>query len=326
MAMKGARSLLGKALVLIEHNNAKVSPASLSAITAASKFGDITALVAGKGCAPVAEQASKIAGVKAVVQVDSAEYDHLLPENVSKLVEKLHGAEKFSHIVAAHTAFGKSVIPRVAAVSDCQPIPDVINVVDENTFVRPTYAGNALATVKSEIDPVKMLTIRPTSFDKAGDGGSAAVTNGEACGETGGTKWVSDEVDDSGKPDLSSARVVVGGGRGLKSGENFKLLFDLADKIPNCAGAVQRARLREERSLGTGFRTYMSTVPKRSFFCSWRNTCCRGCWLRSQRTPSWTDWQSCCPRFVHRHGLVWCNPASGWHEGQQGHRLCQHGP
>jgi|UniRef100_A0A7S4CUU4 electron transfer flavoprotein alpha subunit len=241
MAMKGARSLLGKALVLIEHNNAKVSPASLSAITAASKFGDITALVAGKGCAPVAEQASKIAGVKAVVQVDSAEYDHLLPENVSKLVEKLHGAEKFSHIVAAHTAFGKSVIPRVAAVSDCQPIPDVINVVDENTFVRPTYAGNALATVKSEIDPVKMLTIRPTSFDKAGDGGSAAVTNGEACGETGGTKWVSDEVDDSGKPDLSSARVVVGGGRGLKSGENFKLLFDLADKIPNCAVGATRA-------------------------------------------------------------------------------------
>lgn len=233
--------MLGKALVLIEHNNAKVSPASLSAITAASKFGDLTALVAGKGCAAVAEQTSKVTGVTSVVQVDSAEYENLLPENVAVLVEKLQEKEKFTHLVAAHTAFGKSVIPRVAAVSDCAPIPDVIKIVDDNTFVRPTYAGNAIATVKSEVDPVKMITIRPTSFDKAADGGSAAVSSGEASGDTGVSKWVADVFDTSGKPDLGTARVVVAAGRGIKSGDNFKMIYDLADKIPNCAVGATRA-------------------------------------------------------------------------------------
>lgn len=240
--MKTARFLFGKALVLIEHNNAKVSPASLSAITAASKFGDVTALVAGKGCGAVAEAASKINGVKAVVQVDSAEYANLLPENMAPLVQKLQTEQKFTHIVAAHTAFGKSVIPRLAAISDVQSIPDVVKIVDESTFVRPTYAGNAISTVKSTKDPVKMVTVRPTSFDKSAEtGGSATVSSFSASGEVGTSKWISDEKDESGKPDLSSARVVIGGGRGLKSKENFKMLFDLADKIPNCAVGATRA-------------------------------------------------------------------------------------
>jgi len=228
--------------VVIEHNNAKLAPASLSAVTAASKFGDVTALVAGKGCKAAAEAASKVNGVKAVVQVDSAEYANLLPENVAPLIQKLQAAQKFTHIVAAHTAFGKSVIPRAAAVSDVQPIADVIKIVDESTFVRPTYAGNALSTVKSTVDPVKMLTVRPTNFDKAAEtGGSAAVSSFDAAGEAGTSKWVSDEKDESGKPDLTSARVVVSGGRGLKSKDNFKMLYDLADKIPNCAVGATRA-------------------------------------------------------------------------------------
>lgn len=240
--MRAARFLLGKALVIVEHNNAKVAPASLSAITAASKLGDVTALVAGKGCGAVAEAVSKVQGVKAVVQVDSAEYANLLPENVAPLVQKVHAAHSFSHVVAAHTAFGKSVIPRAAAVTDVHPIPDVIKIVDESTFIRPTYAGNAISTVKSTRDPVKMLTIRPTNFDKAAEtGGSAAVSSFDAAGEAGVSKWVSDEKDESGKPDLNSARVVISGGRGLKSKDNFQMLYDLADKIPNCAVGATRA-------------------------------------------------------------------------------------
>eukprot|EP00668_Euglena_longa_P011132 GGOE01013510.1.p1 GENE.GGOE01013510.1~~GGOE01013510.1.p1 ORF type:complete len:369 (-),score=52.36 GGOE01013510.1:141-1103(-) len=240
--MRTARFLLGKALVVVEHNNAKVSPASLSAINAATKFGDVTALVAGKGSKAVADAAAKVNGVKAVIHVDSAEYANLLPENVAPLVQKVQAAQKFSHIVAAHTAFGKSVIPRVAAITDVQPIPDVIKIVDESTFVRPTYAGNAISTVKSTKDPVKLLTVRPTNFDKAAEsGGSAAVSAFDAAGEAGTSKWISDEKDESGKPDLTSARVVVSGGRGLKSKENFKILYELADKIPNCAVGATRA-------------------------------------------------------------------------------------
>jgi len=228
--------------VIIEHNNTKLSPASLSAITAASKFGDVTALVAGKGCKAVAEAAGKVSGVKAVVAVDSAEYENLLPENVAPLVQKVQAEQKYSHIVAAHTAFGKSVIPRVAAVSDAQSIADVIKVVDENTFVRPTYAGNAVSTVKATKDPVKFLTVRPTNFDKAAEtGGSGAISSFGATGDAGTSKWLSDQKDESGKPDLTSARVVISGGRGLKSKENFKMLFDLADKIPNCAVGATRA-------------------------------------------------------------------------------------
>lgn len=234
--------MCGKALVLIEHNNAKVSPASLSAINAATKFGDVTALVAGKDCKAVAEAAGKVNGVKAVLHVDAPEYANLLPENVAPLVQKVQAAQNFSHIVAAHTAFGKSVIPRAAAVTDVHPIPDVIKIVDESTFVRPTYAGNAISTVKSTKDPVKMLTIRPTNFDKAAEtGGSGAVSSFDATGDLGVSKWVSDEKDESGKPDLTSARVVVSGGRGLKSKDNFKLLYELADKIPNCAVGATRA-------------------------------------------------------------------------------------
>eukprot|EP00992_Anisonema_acinus_P000817 TRINITY_DN10294_c0_g1_i2.p1 TRINITY_DN10294_c0_g1~~TRINITY_DN10294_c0_g1_i2.p1 ORF type:complete len:290 (+),score=57.63 TRINITY_DN10294_c0_g1_i2:58-927(+) len=233
--MKVARQLFGKALVVLEHNNAKLNPSSLSAVSAASKFGDVSVLVAGKGCKAVVDEASKLSGVQNVLQVDSEEYGTLSPENFTTLVKNIQDAKSYSHIVSSHNAFGKSVIPRVAAKFGSMPIADVISIQDESTFVRSSYAGNALQKVKST-DSVKFVTIRPTSFDKAADGGSAAVEEVAAAGESGLSKWIADEVDTSGKPDLGSARVVISGGRGLKNGDNFKMLYDLADKIGNCAG------------------------------------------------------------------------------------------
>eukprot|EP01004_Peranema_trichophorum_P005908 NODE_4748_length_1119_cov_174.453815_g3565_i1.p1 GENE.NODE_4748_length_1119_cov_174.453815_g3565_i1~~NODE_4748_length_1119_cov_174.453815_g3565_i1.p1 ORF type:complete len:337 (+),score=83.29 NODE_4748_length_1119_cov_174.453815_g3565_i1:56-1012(+) len=238
--MKVARSLLGKALVVVEHNNAKVSPATLAAVTAASKLGEVTALVAGKGSKSVVDEISKIQGIAKVLAVDSAEYEHGLPENFAPLVKKVQDENKFTHIVAAHTTFGKGVLPRAAALLDTQSVSDVIGVKDENTFLRSTYAGNALASVKSS-QALNILSVRPTSFDKAAQGGSASVAQVAATGESGLTKWLADEVDTSGKPDLTSARVVVSGGRGLKAPENFKLLYSLADKIGNCAVGATRA-------------------------------------------------------------------------------------
>lgn len=238
--MKVTQRILGQALLLLEHNNTIINPTSLSALTAASKFGDVTALVAGKGCKSVVDQAAKLAGVKTVLSVDSAEYEHLSPENFATLVQKVQGAKNFSHVVATHSAFGKGIVPRAAVLFDSMPIADVISIKDETTFIRSSYAGNALQTVKST-DATKFITVRPTSFEKAGEGGSAAVESFDATGETGMSKWLADEVDTSGKPDLSSARFVISGGRGLKNGDNFKLLYDLADKMGNCAVGATRA-------------------------------------------------------------------------------------
>lgn len=227
--------------MIIEHNNKAVSSASLAAVGAASKLGDVTALVAGKGCGSVAEQASKLKGVSTVIAVDSAEYEHGLPENLATLVKKVQDDKKFSHVVAAHSSYGKSVLPRVAASCDCSLIADVIGIKDETTFVRSTYAGNALATVKAGKDAVKFLSIRPTAFEKAATGGSAKVEAGTAAGDSGLAKWLAEEVDTSGKVDLTAARVVIAGGRGLKNGENFKMLFDMATKIGNAAVGATRA-------------------------------------------------------------------------------------
>eukprot|EP00993_Chasmostoma_nieuportense_P001632 NODE_2496_length_1161_cov_722.139265_g1946_i1.p1 GENE.NODE_2496_length_1161_cov_722.139265_g1946_i1~~NODE_2496_length_1161_cov_722.139265_g1946_i1.p1 ORF type:complete len:321 (-),score=70.91 NODE_2496_length_1161_cov_722.139265_g1946_i1:126-1088(-) len=236
-----ARALFGKALVIAEHNNLKLSPSTLAATQAATRFGDVTVLVAGKGCGSVIEEACGLKGVASVLTVDSAEYANGTPENFAVLVKKVQDAKKFSHVVAAHTAFGKSVIPRVAAVYDCQPIIDVIKIADETTFARPTYAGNAIATVKADVDPIKFVSVRPTSFEKATVGGTAAKEAFEAAGESGLCKWMSDEVDTSGKPDLATAPKVVSGGRGMKSGDNFKMLYELADKLGNCAVGATRA-------------------------------------------------------------------------------------
>jgi electron transfer flavoprotein alpha subunit len=238
---RATRSFLAKALVVLEHNNKTITPSSLAAVGAASKLGDVTALVAGAGCGSVAEEASKLKGISSVIAVDSAEYEHGLPETLSTLVKKIQDDKKFSHIVAAHTSYGKSFLPRVAAACDSSIIADVIGIKDETTFVRSTYAGNALATVKSTKDAVKFLSVRPTSFDKAATGGSAKIETAAATGDSGLAKWIAEEVDTSGKVDLTAARVVIGGGRGLKNAENFKMLYDMAAKIGNAAVGATRA-------------------------------------------------------------------------------------
>jgi len=239
--MKVTRSLLGKALVILEHNNKSLKSASLSAVGAATKLGDVTALVAGKGCGSVAEEAAKLKGVSTVIAVDSAEYEHGLPESLSKLVKKIQDEKKFSHIVAPHSSYGKSVLPRVAALCDSSIIADVVGIKDESTFTRSTYAGNALATVKAK-DAVKFLSVRPTSFEKAAAGGSAKVETAAAAGDAGQSKWIADEVDTSGKVDLTAAKIVVSGGRGLKNKDNFKILYELAGKLGNsCAVGATRA-------------------------------------------------------------------------------------
>jgi electron transfer flavoprotein alpha subunit len=189
----------------------------------------------------VAEEAAKLKGISTVLAVDSAEYEHGLPESLATLVKKIQESKKYTHIVSAHTSYGKSVLPRVAASYDCSLIADVIGIKDETTFIRSTYAGNALATVKATKDAVKFLSVRPTSFDKVATGGSAKVESVPAAGDAGLSKWISEEVDTTGKVDLTAARVVIAGGRGLKNADNFKMLYDMASKIGNCAVGATRA-------------------------------------------------------------------------------------
>ena len=229
------------ALVVAEHDHKSIRPATLAAVTAARKIaGDgITVLVAGKDCEGAAKAAASIEGVAKVLRADDAAYAHPLAENLAKLVVK--AAAGFSHILAPATTFGKNVMPRVAAKLDVAQLSDIIGVIDADTFRRPIYAGNAIATVKSA-DKVKVITVRGTAFDKAKTGGnSAAVETIGAEGDSGRAKFVGEQLSDSGRPELTSARVVISGGRGLQSGDNFHLLETIADKLNAAVGASRAA-------------------------------------------------------------------------------------
>ena len=226
-------------LLIAEHDNTALKSATLNAVTAAVKLGDIDILVAGQGCAAVAAEAAKIAGIKKVLVADDAAYKNFLAENLAALVAKL-GAN-YAYVVAPSTTTGKNMLPRAAALLDSQMISDVSSVVSADTFVRPIYAGNAFATVQSK-DKIKVLTIRTTAFDAAAaTGGSAAVENVASAGDTGLTTFVSQQVTKSARPELTSAKVVVSGGRGMGSGENFKLIDALADKLNAAVGASRAA-------------------------------------------------------------------------------------
>jgi len=227
-------------LVLAEHDNAGIKPATLHAVAAAQKIGgSIDLLVAGQGCGPAVEAAAKIAGVAKVLVADAAEYAHGLPENLSTLIVGL--AKGYGHVVAAATTAGKNVIPRVAALLDVAQISEAIEVVSPDTFVRPIYAGNALATVQSK-DAIKIVTVRITGFDPvAATGGSAAVEAVAAAGESGLSTFKGQELSKSERPELTSARIVISGGRGMQSGENFKLLESVADKLGAAVGASRAA-------------------------------------------------------------------------------------
>ena len=227
-------------LILAEHNNTEMNVATLNAVTAAQAIGgDITVLVAGKDCSAAAADVAKIDGVSAVKVVDSPEYENGLAENVAGLVVNI--ANDYSHILATATASAKNIMPRVAALLDMQQISEITEVLDDSTFVRPIYAGNAMATVRSS-DAIKIITVRGTAFEAAkSDGGTASIQNESFAGDAGLSAYLGSELSESERPDLTSARIVVSGGRGMQSGENFPIIESVADKLGAAVGASRAA-------------------------------------------------------------------------------------
>ncbi|MEK9965391.1 MAG: electron transfer flavoprotein subunit alpha/FixB family protein [Alphaproteobacteria bacterium] len=231
-------------LVIAEHDNATLKPATLNTVTAARHLsdagaGDVTVLVAGAGCGAVGEAAAAIEGVAKVLVADDAGLEHGLAENVAALVTGL--ASDYSHVLAPATTGGKNFMPRVAATLDLQQISEISAVVDADTFVRPIYAGNALATVKSS-DATKIITVRTTTFDATpATGGSAAVESVDAGTDSGLSRFVSRAESGGDRPELTAARVVISGGRGMASGENYALIEPIADKLGAAMGASRAA-------------------------------------------------------------------------------------
>lgn len=227
-------------LVIVEHDNNEISVATLHAVTAAQQIGgDIDLLVAGEGCGGVADAAAAIAGVSTVKVADHAGFGHHLAENLADLVVSM--APAYSHVLAAATTFGKNVMPRAAALLDMGQISDIMAVESADTFVRPIYAGNALATVQSA-DAIKMITVRTIKFEAAAaEGGSAAIEAVDVTADSGLSSWVSQALSDSDQVDLATAKIVVSGGRGMKSGDNFSMLQSVADKLGAAVGASRAA-------------------------------------------------------------------------------------
>ena len=231
-------------LVVAEHDNEALKAATLNTLAAAAEIsghgaGEIHVLVAGQGCAGVADEAAKCAGVAKVLLADSAEYGHRIAENMSPLIVKL--ASGYSHVLAAAMTSGKNVMPRVAALLDVQQISDISAVEGADTFVRPIYAGNALMTVRSG-DPIKIITVRTTTFEPAAEsGGSASVETVSGGADAGLASYQGAELTSSERPELTSARIVISGGRGMQSGENFAMLEKIADKLGAAVGASRAA-------------------------------------------------------------------------------------
>ncbi|HEX5326939.1 MAG TPA: FAD-binding protein [Acetobacteraceae bacterium] len=227
------------ALVVLEYDAAGIKQPSRSAVAAATRLGDVHGLVVGRDIGAAATAAAKLPGLAKVITADQPRFEHLLAEPVAALLVGL--APAYSHLVAAATAVGKNIMPRVAALLDAQPISDISGVVDAETFVRPIYAGNALATVKSA-DAKKVITVRAASFDPvATEGGSAAIEPAPACDAPEVSRFVSAELSKSERPELTAARVVISGGRGMQSGDNFKLIEPIADKLGAAIGASRAA-------------------------------------------------------------------------------------
>ena len=227
------------ALVLLEHADGAIKQPSRSAVAAAQTLGEVHVLVTGVGLDAAAQAASKLPGVGKVHKAESPLYEHALAEPLAALLVAMAGHH--DHLLAAATAVGKNVMPRVAALLDVQPISDISGVVDADTFVRPIYAGNAMATVKSS-DAKKVITVRASSFDPVpAEGGSAPIEDVPAADSPDSSRFVSAELSKSERPELTAARVIVSGGRGMQSGENFKLLDAVADKLGAAVGASRAA-------------------------------------------------------------------------------------
>ena len=227
-------------LVIAEHDNVSIKPATLNAVTAAAKIGgELHLLVAGSGCTAAAAAAAKIAGVAKVCVADAAHYADQSAENIAALV--IANAAGYSHIISPATTGGKNFMPRVAALLDVAQISDIVAVEAADTFVRPIYAGNVLATVQSA-DAVKVITVRTTAFEAAAEGGAAGIENLTATADSGKSKLVGRELTKSERPELTAAKIIVSGGRGLGNGENYhKLLEPLADKLNAALGASRAA-------------------------------------------------------------------------------------
>ena len=229
-----------KTLVLVEHDNKTMKDATLAVVTAASQLGEVHALVLGSGCAAVGEQVAKVAGVSTVHVADDPALANQLAENAAPLIASL--METHDAFLAPATTTGKNIAPRVAALLDVMQISDILSVESEDTFTRPIYAGNAIATVKSS-DAKKVITVRGTAFDKAAtEGGSASIEGVTGAGESGLSSFVSEEIAKSERPELTSAKIIVSGGRALGSGEKFEeVITPLADKLGAGIGASRAA-------------------------------------------------------------------------------------
>ncbi len=227
-------------LVIAEHDNASLKSGTLNAVSAAANLGgDVVVLVAGSDCDGAATAAAALPGVAKVLKADAPEYGYMLAENLAPLLVKLAG--DYSHLVAAASTFGKNVMPRAAALLDVQQVSDISAIESADTFVRPIYAGNALAKVKSN-DAIKVLTVRTTAFDPVEEsGGSAAVEAVDATGDSGLSSFAGQELTESERPELTTARVVISGGRGMQSSDNFAMLESVADKLGAAVGASRAA-------------------------------------------------------------------------------------
>jgi electron transfer flavoprotein alpha subunit len=226
-------------LVLLEHDGSTIKQPSRSAVAAAQKLGEIHVLIAGTDAGPAVEAAAKLSGVAKVLVADAPAFDHALAEPLAALLVSL--APSYSHLLAATTAVGKNIMPRVAALLDVQPISDIADVIDADTFVRPIYAGNALATVKSA-DATKVITVRAASFDPVpAEGGSATTQPVSLADAPSVSRFVSAELSKSERPELTAARVVISGGRGMQNGDNFKLIEPIADMLGAAVGASRAA-------------------------------------------------------------------------------------
>ncbi len=227
-------------LVIVEHDNSEVGASTLHAVTAAQQIGgDIDLLVAGENCGAVADAAAKIAGVSSVKVADDVKFGHHMAENLASLIVDI--ASGYSHVLASATTFGKNVMPRAAALLDKAQISEIVEVISPDTFMRPIYAGNALATVQSS-DSIKMITVRTIKFEPAAtEGGSASIEAISGGTDAGLSSWVSQAVSNNDKVDLTSAKIVVSGGRGMQNGENFAMLHSLAGKLGAAVGASRAA-------------------------------------------------------------------------------------
>ena len=227
-------------LVIVEHDNSSLKPATLNSVTAAQAIGgDIDLLVAGANCQSVAAEAAKVGGIRKVLVADNAAYAHSLAENVAPLIAEVGAG--YSHILATATTTAKNIMPRAAALMDVQAISEISAVISADTFKRPIYAGNVIATVQSS-DAIKVLTVRGTAFDAASaDGGSAAIEAVASAHDAGKSAFVGEEVAKSDRPELTAAKIVVSGGRGMGNGENFSLIYSLADKLGAVVGASRAA-------------------------------------------------------------------------------------